>query len=245
MIHNKKHAWCTIEDRLNIDYERECDTHLLYMGNKMFGELLPKSVTKLGSIPNLLLSTPPIQNTAIPVNTENTEPDNAEMTDPAKFPNSVPEKASPAATTSHENTENPDYDRDLDIVLLASLKGTHNKGSCPVHPQCSTTKDDMPPIPTTKCSATSVMLAMLKLQCNVSLQRLSDEQLQLWIPSQGKTNASSDSSSTDSEDNVPLSELAKLAQHDDGFTSEDDIPLSDLNKPRTRSRTCKTPKSKT
>ena len=124
MIHNKKHAWCTIKDGLNIDYERECDTHLLYMGNNMFGELLPKSLTKLGSIPNLLLSTPPIQNTATPVNTVNTEPDNAERTDPAKFPNSVLEQASSAATTSHENTENPDYDRDLDIVLLASSKGT-------------------------------------------------------------------------------------------------------------------------
>ena len=55
---------------------------------------------------------------AIPVNTENTEPDNAEMTDPAEFPNSIPEKASPAATTSRENTENPDYNRDLDIVLF-------------------------------------------------------------------------------------------------------------------------------
>ena len=212
MIHNKKHAWCTIEDGLNIDYERECDTHLLYMGNNMFSELLPKSVTKLGSISNLLLSTPLIQNTATPVNTENTEPDNAERTDPAEFPNSVPEQASPAATTSHGNTENPDYDRDLDTVLLASSKGMQNKGSCPVHPQCSTTNDDTPSIPATKHSATSITLAVLKRQCNVSFQQLSNDELQQWIPSQGKTSSSSDSSSTDSEDNVPLSELAKLVQ---------------------------------
>ena len=60
MIHNKKHSWCTIEEGGNWDYEGTCDTHLLYMGNNMYGELLPKSVTQLNLIPNLLLSTPPL-----------------------------------------------------------------------------------------------------------------------------------------------------------------------------------------
>ena len=61
MIHTKKHSWCTIEEGGNWDYEGACDTHLLYMGNNIYGELLPKSVTRLNLIPNLLLSTPHYQ----------------------------------------------------------------------------------------------------------------------------------------------------------------------------------------
>ena len=62
MIHNKKHSWCTIEEGGNMDYEAACDTHLLYMGNNMYGELFPKSVTHLNLIPNLRLSTHLCQN---------------------------------------------------------------------------------------------------------------------------------------------------------------------------------------
>ena len=239
MIYKKKHSWCTIEDGLNIDYEMECDTHLLFMGNNMFGELLPKCVTKLGSIPNLLLSTPPIQKLTTPVSTEM---DITKGTDPAEFPNSVPDQTSLIAATSRESMEDPNYDGNLDTVLLASSKGTQNKGICPVHPQCSVNKNDSTPTPPAETAATSIMLLVLKWQCNVSLLQLSDEQLQHWIPSQDKPSSSSDILSTDSEDNMLLSELTKLIKQDDGFTTEDDIPLCDLNKPRMRSSTHKTPK---
>ena len=249
MIHSKKHAWCTIEDGLNIDYEAACDTHLLFMGNNMFGELLPKSVTWLGSIPNLLLSTPPLQKSTTSTSTKH-DTDGIEGTDPAEFPKSVPDQASLDATTSHEGTDNPDYDGTLDTVLLVSSKNTQSKGTCPVHPHCNTNRNDSMLTPPIEKTASSIMLAVLKHQCNVSLQQLTTEQLQHWLPPQTNlTSSSSDIISTDSEDNVPLSELAKLVNwkentstsSTDGFSTEDNIPLCDFNKPCTRSCTRKKP----
>ena len=147
MIHNKKHSLCTIEEGLNINYEMECDTHLLYMGNNMFRELLLKSVTKLGRIPNLLLSSPPIQKTPALAKDIDTGTDIIDNADPAEFPNSVLDNTPPVTATPRVHTEDPDYNKDLDTVLLASTKSGKLKSTCPVNPQCITNIGNKPTSP--------------------------------------------------------------------------------------------------
>ena len=199
-------------------------------------------MTKLGRIPNLFLSSPPIQKTPALAKDIDTGMDIINNADPAEFPNSVPDNTLPVTATPCVHTEDPDYNKDLDSVLLASIKGGKPKRTCPVHPQCITNIGDKPTSPPAKTSTASITLTVLKRQCKVKLHRLTEEQLKQWKPlhvTDSSTSSSSDSSSTDS-DKVPLSELAKQlksTQPSDGFTSEDDILLCNINKPRMRSHT--------
>ena len=176
MIHTKKHSWCTIEEGGNWDYEGACDTHLLYMGNNMYGELLPKSVTWLNLIPNLLVSTPPLPPQQPSQQTENVdEPTPTEVTsqqpESAEFPNSIPDQDPMHVTPTCDVLEETKYDSNLDQMLMQSTK-TDNGKSCPVHPHCSTSESSSKPSKQTL--ETSTTLAILKCACNVNLQKLMD-----------------------------------------------------------------------
>ena len=146
MIHNKKHSWCTIEEGGNIDYEAACNTHLLYMGNNMYGELLPKSLTHLSLIPNLRLSTPPLpkatDSTKSKVNITTDPSTNATGMDGAEFPNSIPDTYPSSTTTNHDPADNTEYDGELNRMLLQASNNTSTTGTCPVHARCHV--DDPP-----------------------------------------------------------------------------------------------------
>ena len=101
----------------------------------MYGKLLPKSVTRLNLIPNLLLCTPP------PYHLNTTEPavENTERnkdSECAKFPNSVPDTDKSNVTTSHAELEDPEYDGNLDKMLLHSMDKSQPTNRCPIHPGC-------------------------------------------------------------------------------------------------------------
>ena len=184
MIHNKKHAWCTIEEGGNWDYEAACDTHLLYMGNNMYSELLPKNVTHLNLIPNLLLSTPPLPSYQ---QDQHLEKDNAHQepaidtnidTEGAEFPNSVPDPDLQQNTTPRNNPENTDYNSNLDQMLLKSSK-SNNRRNCLSHPQCQVSGS--PAAKDKQVTELSTTLAVLKRPCNVNLQRLTDTEINEWM----------------------------------------------------------------
>ena len=179
MIHTKKHSWCTIEEGGNWNYEGTCDTHLLYMGNNMYGELIPKSVTHLNMIPNLLLSTPPPPSQQLSFQAENIEDQtHIEVKDQqaigTELPNLIlasPDQGTTHVATSHAAPEESEYNNNLDPMLMQSMNSSKGK-ICPVHPLCSNTNSQA-----VNKKWLSTTLAILKHPCNVKLQKLTTLEL--------------------------------------------------------------------
>ena len=226
MIHNKKHPWCTIKEGGNLDYEVSCDTHLLYMGNNMYGELLPKSVTCLNLIPNLMPSTPPYQNLQVLLHLKWTH---------RLILLTVPQVWMVLNFPTQYQTQihHP--------LFLQASNNTVTMATCPVHPSCHV--DDSY---TKRVSDVSTTLAILKRQCKVNLQHLTEAEINEWTIKTHDQPASSSESSTasDSDENMPLSQLKVKVNHSENidkndFSSEDDIPLIDFHKLCMRSRTAK------
>ena len=84
MIHTRNKAWCSIlPTGGNINYAMACDTHLLYMGNNIFGLMIPKpaptsivsnvpSVAQAVSQPPATLPPPDVRTTALNIPTHPT-----------------------------------------------------------------------------------------------------------------------------------------------------------------------------
>ena len=214
----------------------------------MYGELLPKSVTRLDVIPNLLLSIPPPHQPAVGAPTvENADEMGAdnENTEGAEFPNSVLDKDTSHVGTSHDQQEYPEYDSNLDRMLLQSTDTSHLTNSCPLHPGCDVNSTSGNTSDNHCKNSISTTLDVLKKKCNMNLTRLTDAEVSKWMTQ----TSDQETLSLDSDDNIPLSHLRECelagANNDteSGFSSEDDIPLIDFNKPCMRGHTCK--KSKT
>ena len=210
MINNKKHSWCTIEEGGNLDYKAACDTHLLYIGNNMYGELLPKSMTCLSLIPNLRLSTPslpkPTDATTSKVNTTTDSHTSAIGTDGAEFPNSIPDINSSSTTTNRDPADNTEYDGELDQMLLQASNNTATTETCPVHPGCCVDNS-----PIKQGSEVTTTLAILKRQCKVNLQQLTTAEINEWTIKSRNQPVSSSGGSTalDSDDDMCLSRLRR------------------------------------
>ena len=89
----------------------------------------------------------------------------AQNSEGAEFPNSIPDQDPMQITPSHDVSEEIEYDSTLDQMLMQSSK-TSNGKSCPVHPHCLTSES---PLSNNKQTPeTSIMLAVLKHPCNVT-----------------------------------------------------------------------------
>ena len=71
MIHTARKMWCTILPvGGNVNYAAVCHTHLLFMGNSMYGELRPKPMPQPAlqtSTITQIVSAPPTPATSTPM----------------------------------------------------------------------------------------------------------------------------------------------------------------------------------
>ena len=206
MIHTRNKAWCSIlPTGGNINYAMACDTHLLYMGNNIFGLMLPKPAPMLNPLPSMgvpqshaALPSPNVRTNALEISTRPTPKplQNRPLHRPPSAALGAPPSAEPN-TSYNMNDNNSVNVTDLKIASVDSQKTTPNDDDS-VSVASTVIIHDAPG------SVTKVKDAdILNKECRVSLTKLSDSVLEKYLSPKPMM-----SESFDSSDNLPLSQVA-------------------------------------
>ena len=215
MIHTKNRAWCSILPSGNrINYAMACQTHLLYLGNDIFGvlRLKPPPVPMSPSVVNQPdLPDEDIRTNALHI--DSSRPFNIAMAGPNSTLSVPPEtRTEPLVVSTHSK-------KTLDT-------NSNNSQAAETSNFDETSNDSNVNIPTPERHVTKVSAeGILNRDCRVNITPLSEEDLQKYL------SKSSSSPSEDSDKTILNTDQSSFA------SSDDNIPLSDLfNQDRGRPR---------
>ena len=241
MIHTRNKAWCSIlPTGGNINYAMACDTHLLCMGNNIFGVMIPKpALTSIVSnVPSVAqaVSQPPVTLPPLDVRTMvlniPTHPTptplfNRALRSTPSTSLGAPPPAKPGtsnATIGNNNNENINSDN-----ISADQDEDTNKDDDSVSTVSTLILQDKP-VSVTKVKDADV----LNKECKVSLTRMSMKDLEKYLkPDKHSQTLSSDM--FDSTDDVPLSQLVSIAT----INSDASAYQGDRGRPRHRKKRVK------
>ena len=221
MIHTKNKAWCSIlPTGGNVNYAAACQTHLLYMGNSIFGLLVPKPPPMSSSVQNQI---PAVSICTTMMNVQTRLLPRSLYVNPLKPQASAALGAPPpppAQTLANQNVTTPDTPSTKNSTPVMENTTDGDKEAQRVEAD----KDDELSLASTivindgadqiiKVSATDV----LNKECSVKLKPLSTDLIKKYCKSvvTDRDNNDADSDNVSDQDITPNTEAIKPMEPDD------------------------------